>query len=181
MYKSFIQRGFLFVLDGYGPTLPLLRGFKFIVYEPLHSKLLAKRWWKIFILKLAFLCSLGTAGWTGYIWKVDENDNSSHSHRKTLLMPAHHRNAHGLNASWAIRTRIFLMRTRIFLMRTCIYSFSRTSLPHLTWVNRSTGAHFTLFLLGHKVGRQKILSLRSMLAMHTWICTFSHALHLTRD
>ena len=105
----------------------------------------------------------------------------SHSHRKTLLMPAHHRSAHGLNASWAIRTRIFLMRTRIFLMRTCIYSFSRTSLPHLTWVNRSTGAHFTLFLLGHKVGRQNILRLRSMLAMHTWICTFSHALHLTRD
>ena len=105
----------------------------------------------------------------------------SHSHRKTLLMPAHHRSAHGLNASWAIRTRIFLMRTRIFLMRTCIYSFSRTSLPHLTWVNRSTGAHFTLFLLGHKVGRQKILSLRSMLAMHTWICTLSHALHLTID
>ena len=126
----------------------------------------------------------------------------SHSHRKTLLMPAHHRSAHGLNASWAIRTRIFLMRTRIFLMRTriflmrtciflmrtriflmrtCIYSFLRTSLPHLTWVNRSTGAHFTLFLLGHKVGRQNILRLRSMLAMHTWICTFSHELHLTRD
>ena len=105
----------------------------------------------------------------------------SHSHRKTLLMPAHHRRAHGLNASWAIRTRIFLMRTRIFLMRTCIYSFSLTSLPHLTWVNRSTDAHFTLFLLEHKFGREKILSLRSMLAMHTWICTFSHAFRVTKS